>query len=77
MRRIARIGMKRFRRLGISLRKLTVGGRTLHASSGIRLNSTELEKDGMARELLGITVACLRPVNDRCRLNSLLLSRYC
>jgi len=31
----------------------------------------------MARELLGITVACLRPVNDRSRLNSLLLSRYC
>ena len=47
----------------------------MHASSGIRLNSTELEKDGMARELLGVTVACLRPVNDRSKLNSLFLSR--
>jgi hypothetical protein len=48
---------------------------TFHSSSGIRLDSTELGKDGMARELLGITVAFLRPVNGRSRLPAMLLPR--
>jgi hypothetical protein len=48
---------------------------TVQSSSGMRLDSIELRKDGMARELLGITVAFLRPVKGRSRLPAMLLPR--
>jgi hypothetical protein len=41
----------------------------------MRFDSIELRKDGMARELLGITVAFLRPVKGRSGLPAMLLPR--